>query len=184
MDNTTSITDLPTYQSKNEGVMNVNVNNNNNNTIDENQIRQIVSGIQDASLHGATRLNSVDFPKESVEIITDNNVTPNFIPPIKQGINPDYIKEGSDIPTIVSTQTVKIQNKQLLDNIYDEIQMPLIVSVLFFMCQLPFFKKYLNNNFKMFHYADGSMNLMGNVSFSILFGFLYYIVNLIIFRYT
>jgi hypothetical protein len=192
MDNTTSITDLPTYQSQSitEGVMNVNNNvninnnNNNNNTIDENQIRQIVSGIQDASLHGATRLNSVDFPKESVEIITDNNVTPNFIPPIKPGINPDYIKEGSDIQTIVSTQTVKIQNKQLLDNIYDEIQMPLIVSVLFFMCQLPLFKKYLNNHFKMFHYADGTMNLMGNVSFSILFGFLYYIVNLIIFRYT
>lgn len=192
MDNTTSITDLPTYQSQsiNDGGMN-NMGNtmsntmSNNNTIDENQIRQIVSGIQDASLHGATRLNSVDFPKESVEIVTDNAITPNYIPPpTNPRVNTDYIKEDTDMPTIISTQNCKIKNKQLFDNIYDEIQMPLIVSVLFFMFQLPVLKQYLYNNFKMFHYADGSMNLIGNVSFSILFGILYYIVNLIIFRYT
>ena len=180
MDNTTSIMDLPTYQSHpiNEGP------SSNNNTIDENQIRQIVTGIQDASLHGATRLNSVDFPKDNVEIITDNSVTPNYIPPIKPGVNPEYITENVDLPTIVSTQQGKIQTKQLFDNIYDEIQMPLIVSVLFFMYQLPFFKKYLHNNFKVLHYADGSMNLIGNVTLSILFGVLYYIINFIIFRYT
>ena len=186
MDNTTSIIDLPTYQPQLQPMPDNMNNMNNNNTIDENQIRQIVSGIQDASLHGATRLNSVDFPNEHVERITDNTITPNYIPPppTNNGVNPDYIKDGVDIPTIISNQTYKIQNKQLLDHIYDELQMPLIVSVLFFMCQLPSFKRYLYNNLKIFHYADGSMNLIGNVSFSILFGVLYYIVNLIIFRYT
>jgi hypothetical protein len=179
MDNTTSIMDLPTYQSQpiNEGTSS-------NNTIDENQIRQIVSGIQDASLHGATRLNSVDFPKDSADLITDMSVTPNYIPPVKPGINQEYITENVDLPTILSNQQSNQQNKQLFDNIYDEIQMPLIVSVLFFMYQLPFFKKYLHNNFKILHYADGSMNLIGNVTLSILFGILYYIINLIIFRYT
>ena len=156
----------------------------NNNTIDENQIRQIVSGIQDASLHGATRLNSIDIPKDSIDITTDVTVTPNYIPPIPLEVNPNYISENTNMSNIISTHASQMHNKQLFDNIYDEIQMPLIVSVLFFMYQLPVFKKYLHNTFKAFHYIDGSVNLIGNVTFSIFFGILYYIINIIIFRYT
>jgi hypothetical protein len=179
MDNTTSILDLPTYSPQL-----VNQTQNQNSMIDENQIRQIVSGIQDASLHGATTLNSVDIPKNNVELTNDPQITPNYIPPIQPNINPKYIQEPTNIPNIISTQNSKFQNKQLFDNIYDEIQMPLIVSVLFFIFQLPLFKRYLNDNFKFLHYIDGSMNLTGHVVFSILFGLLYYIINIIIFRYT
>jgi len=191
MDNTTSIMDLPTHQYQPinmDNTMNnnnsMNNNNTNTNTIDENQIRQIVSGIQDASIHGATRLNSMDIPKHNVEKTIDPMITPNYIPPIPKVINPNYIQENSSISNIISTQNYKTQNKLFFDNIYDEIQMPLIVSVLFFMCQLPVLKRYLHNNFKLLHYVDGTMNLIGNVSLSILFGILYYIINIIIFRYT
>jgi len=182
MDNTTSIMDLPTnqYQPLNMD----NQSNNNTNTIDENQIRQIVSGIQDASLHGATRLNSIDIPKDNVEKTIDPNVTANYIPPVQPGVNPNYILENTNMQNIISTQNYKIQNNNFFDKIYDEIQMPLIVTVLFFMCQLPVLKRYLHNNFKSLHYVDGTMNLTGNVSLSILFGILYYIINIIIFRYT
>lgn len=186
MDNTTSILDLPTYSPQ---LVNTN-NNNQNNIIDENQIRQIVSGIQDASLHGATSLNSVDIPKNNTDITNDPYVTPNYIPPPPQQHNQQptqnekYIQENTNMPNIISNQTYKMQHKQVFDNIYDEIQMPLIVGLLFFISQLPVFKRYLNDNFKVFHYIDGSTNLTGNVCFSILFGIFYYIINIIIFRYT
>ena len=179
MDNTTSILDLPTYSPQS-----VNTTANNNNIIDETQIRQIVSGIQDASLHGATSLSSVDIPKNNTELTNDPHVTPNYIPPIPKNVNANYISEPTNIHNIISTQASKTQNKQFFDNIYDEIQMPLIVSVIFFMSQLPTFKKYFNDHFKSLHYIDGTMNLTGNVLVSILFGLLYYITNIIIFRYT
>ena len=182
MDNTTSILDLPTYSPHS---VNTNGNsNNNNNTIDETQIRQIVSGIQDASLHGATSLSSVDIPKNNTEITNDPKIIPNYIPPNQPNVTANYISEPTNISNIISTQTVKTQNKQFFDNIYDEIQMPLIVSVLFFITQLPTFKKYFNDHFKSLHYIDGTTNLTGNVCVSILFGLLYYIINIIIFRYT
>jgi hypothetical protein len=61
-----------------------------------------------------------------------------------------------------------------LDQLYDELQIPLLIAVLFFLFQLPIFKKLLYNYFPVLFFKDGNINIYGYVFTSLLFGFLYY----------
>ena len=61
-----------------------------------------------------------------------------------------------------------------MDNFYDEIQTPLLIMVMFFLFQLPIFKKSMVTNFPAFFKRSGNYNLKGLVFTTMLFGGLYY----------
>ena len=109
-------------------------------SLDQTTINQIVSGLQQASSTGATQLPSRDIPRNTDTIVQDPYIQPNYIPPSPIR---DYINEDETPEKIIGNYNRDIKNSNTLDETYGEIQTPLLLAVLFFLFQLPFFKKLL-----------------------------------------
>jgi hypothetical protein len=135
--------------------------------LDENTISQIVSGIQKASLTGATSLPSRDIPMYDEHLSRDEQTMPNYIPDPSQR---DYIMSNDNDDDI----NKYYKHERTLDTIYDELQTPVLLGVLYFLFQLPFFKKYIYTYFPFLCHSDGNYNLNGLLFTCMLFGFIYY----------
>jgi hypothetical protein len=188
---TTSIMDLPTDPA-NGGSMNNNINLNASETLqqsnmknnsssinlDQSTINQIVNGLQQASITGATQLPSRDIPMTTNNLTNDMSVQPNFIPPLSQnqGQN-DYINNYQETNDIINDYNSNIERSNSLDDMYNEIQVPIMLAVLYFLFQLPFFRKFLFSYFPVLFSKDGNLNINGYIFMSSLFGILYYFLN-------
>jgi hypothetical protein len=191
--NTTSINDLPTDPSAGGSVggnVNLVINETNglNNSmqppqmqpqnnigsglsLDQSTISQIVNGLQQASLAGATTLPSRDIPLHTEQLTQDPQIQPNYVPSPQ---NIDYINE-MDPDMNPYYRKEKLENS--LDNIYDELQAPLLLAVLYFLFQLPFFKKTIFQYLPFLCHIDGNYNFNGLLFVCALFGFIYYILS-------
>ena len=141
----------------------------NTNSLDQNTINQIISGLQQAG--SATNLPSRDIPQNTETIITDAQVQPNYIP---QSSNKDYITEHEENDDIVNNYASKEKMTTSLDNLYDEIQLPLLIAILYFLFQLPIFKRMIFIYIPSLCSNDGNINIYGYVFNSLLFGILYF----------
>jgi len=183
--NTTSINDLPTDPSGGGSVggnvsLVINETSGTNNmvqsaqpgpsnslSLDQITISQIVNGLQQASLAGATSLPSRDIPLHTEQLTKDAQIQPNYIPPPSK----DYINEtDDDINNYYKTE--KMDNS--LDSLYDELQAPLLLAVLYFLFQLPIFKKSVFKYLPFLCHTDGNYNFNGLLFSCALFGFIYY----------
>jgi hypothetical protein len=178
--NTTNINDLPTNPSTggsvggnisldiNEMTQNKNTVASSSMTLDQSSISQIVNGLQQASISGATSLPSRDIPLHTEQLTSDSQVQPNYVP---QPIVRDYINDMNDD---INNYYITEKNQNSLDSLYDELQAPLLLSVLYFLFQLPFFKKAIFKYFPFFCHVDGNYNFNGLIFTCALFGFIYY----------
>jgi hypothetical protein len=188
--NTTSINDLPTDPSAggsiggnislviNEPVQNTVIPpqgqpqgppQNSQLTLDQSTISQIVNGLQQATLAGATQLPSRDIPLQTEQLTNDAQINPNYIPQPSQR---DYIND-MNIDNINDYYRSE-KNQNSLDSLYDELQAPLLLAVLYFLFQLPFFKKTVFKYLPFFCNSDGNYNFNGLIFTCALFGFIYY----------
>ncbi len=187
--NTTNINDLPTDPSTGGSIggnISLVVNEHSNNslqgesqgqlpnsqlTLDQSTISQIVNGLQQASLAGATQLPSRDIPLQTEQLTNDVQIHPNYIPqPSYQ--QRDYINDMNyDNPY---SEYGPEKNVNSLDSLYDELQAPLLLGVLYFLFQLPFFKKNICKYLPFFCNSDGNYNFNGLIFTCALFGFIYY----------
>ena len=150
--------------------------------LDQQTISQIVSGLQQASVTGATQLPSRDIPQSIDNIIHDPQVQMDYIPPEQQK---DYIRDYDDgNEDIINNYNKNLKYKDNLDEIYDEIQTPLLISVLYFLFQLPIFKKYLYKFLPVLFAKDGNINIYGLFFMSTIFGLLYYLLSKIMASYN
>ena len=194
---TTSIMDLPTDPANggnvsnninltaSEGLSQSNMQNMQNaNTssinLDQSTINQIVNGLQQASATGATQLPSRDIPMTTNNLTNDMSIQPNFIPPVPQnhgqGQN-DYISNYQQAGDIMNEYNSNLERSSTLDDMYNEIQVPILLAVLYFLFQLPFFRKFLFSYFPVLFSKDGNLNINGYIFMSALFGILYYLLN-------
>jgi len=142
--------------------------NNSQLSLDQITISQIVNGLQQASLAGATTLPSRDIPQNTEQLTNDAQIQPNYVPPPQTR---DYINESdNDIDNYYKNE----QTQNSLDAIYDELQAPLLLAVLYFLFQLPFFKKNVFRYLPFLCHSDGNYNFNGLVFTCGLFGFIYY----------
>jgi hypothetical protein len=190
---TTSIFDLPTDPANGGNMNNITLNANEmrnnipgeaqNNTmnnqsaisLDQTTINQIVNGLQQASVTGATQLPSRDIPMTTSNLTHDVNVQPNYIPPPQS--NNDYVKNYEEASDIINEYNDNIERNDTLDDMYNEIQVPLLLAVLYFLFQLPFFRKFLFSYLPVLFSNDGNLNLNGYIFMSALFGIFYYLIN-------
>jgi hypothetical protein len=185
MSDTTSILDLPTdptgggHISNNINMSATETNNpiqNNTLSLDQTTISQIVNGLQQASVTGATLLPSRDIPRNTDRITQDPNVQPNYIPP-PNIIKEDYITNYENNEDMINNYNKNAQYNNSLDEMYNEIQTPLLLAILYFLFQLPFFRKYLFTYLPVLFSQDGNLNINGFLFTSILFGLLFYMLN-------
>ena len=144
--------------------------------LDQNTISQIVNGLQQASVSGITQLPSRDIPFNTTSHSNDAQIQPNYVPPPPPN-NMDYIKDYETHDDIINSYNSNKYQQNSLDEMYNEIQIPLLLSVLYFLFQLPYFRKFLFNYFPILFSNDGNLNINGFLFTSILFGLLFYILN-------
>ena len=142
-------------------------------TLDQGTISQIVSGLQQASITGATQLPSRDIPMTTSSLSSDPQVMPNYVPPPPQQHN-DYIRNYEQSEDMVKNYNKNSQINSSLDEMYNEIQTPLLIAVLFFLFQLPFFKKFLYKYLPVLFSNDGNYSINGYLFTSILFGVIFH----------
>lgn len=139
---------------------------------------QLVSGIQQASASGHTVLPSRDIPQDTLPIMHDESIKPNFIPEN----NNDYIDDYESKDRIIENHRQSQTTLDSLELFYQEFQLPLLIAILYFLFQLPVVQKHLYKIIPSLFKADGNPNLYGYVFNSIAFG-LSYLVLLKILKY-
>lgn len=145
-------------------------------SLDQTTINQIVNGLQQATLSGSTQLPSRDIPMTTTSHSNDPQIQPNYVPPPPPQ-HDDYIKDYEQTNDMINNYSSNLKRQNNLDDAYNEIQTPLLLAVLYFLFQLPFFKKFLFTYLPVLFSNDGNLNINGFLFTSILFGLLFYILN-------
>ena len=148
-------------------------NNGNNNGNNNNNINDFVTSIQTAVSSGSLSLPSRDIPQTQTHITQDDEIKQNFIP----GDNDDYIDEYRSKHDIINNYMKKQENNNKTDDFYNKLQTPILMSLLYFIFQLPVVKKLFLKLFPAFYHKDGNLNLTGFIVNSVLFSISYYIIN-------
>jgi hypothetical protein len=191
MSYTTSINELPTDPTgggsiegniglianetiRKENNPNPNVNANANISLEQSTINQIISGLQQASATGATSLPSRDIPNTTSQITQDPYIQPNYIPP---ETNNKYINELETPDDMIRRYNKNNVSEDSLDNLYNQIQIPLLLAILYFIFQLPIFKNTLFKYLPILFNSDGNINFTGLIFTSIMFGSTYFILS-------
>ena len=130
---------------------------------------QLGPALKEAAAAGATVLPSRDIPQNTLPLQHDKEIKPNFIP--KQ--DEDYIGNILDRERIIHENQKKQNQSDNMDYIYQQLQIPLLVGIIYFMYQLPIVRKnmlvFLPNLFN----KDGNPKLSGYIFNSIVFALLY-----------
>jgi len=129
--------------------------------------------LKTAAESGATVLPSRDIPQNTLPIQQDNTVKPNYIPESK---NEDYIGDILNKEKILEENRIKQNRSESMDYIFSQIQIPLLIALIYFMFQLPIFRNTLLKIFPKLFNKDGNSNIYGYIFNSTLFALLYYIL--------
>ena len=140
---------------------------NGNITLDQTTINQIVNGLQQASNSGSTLLPSRDIPIKTDHIVIDEQTRHDYLPTPS---NNDYIVSSEKNEDIINTYNAREKKSDNLENLYSELQYPILICVVYFLFQLPIFRKKLFYFVPFLFTNDGNYNINGYLITSILFG--------------
>ena len=139
--------------------------------LSKDSINQIVSGLQEASNMGMTTLPSRDLPMDNKRITQDEQQKPNYVP---EPAHTDYIEDNSDFESILKRGKDEQTEQDRLDVLYDELQTPVLVMILFFAFNLPYFNKSLLKSLPSLFLRDGNLKLSGYIFKTFAFGVSFY----------
>lgn len=167
-------------------------NRDNDPALMQKNMNQFISGIQQASAAGLTALPSRDIPQNQDHLLQDQQIKANFIPPPpmnnnnnnNNGGNPDYISNYKTSEDIIRENRNRESKTDSLDALYNELQVPILIGILYFLFQLPVVRKNMFKYIPMIFNKDGNMNISGYVSNSVLFGLAYYAMNKFIIHFS
>ena len=143
--------------------------------LSQESIHQIVQGLQQAG--GATVLPNREISTNNSHIVQDEQVKPNFIPKAE---NTNYIEEESSMEDLIKQSQNKKVEQDRLDVMYEELQTPLMVMILFFLFQLPIFQKTMVKYGPSLFLRDGNPTFSGYFVKTLIFGVTYYIITKVI----
>ena len=162
---------------------NMNFNQETNNVVQNNpNYNELINQLQKASSQGVTQLPSRDIPMNPTQNANDVEIKPNFVPPPPS--HEDYIQNMQTPDELVNQNNRQMNYQNNLEQFYSEIQLPLIVSLLYFIFQLPYFRQFIKKMLPSLFKNDGNMNLYGFFFNSALFGILFFIINKLISNLT
>lgn len=129
----------------------------------------------DSMQRGPPSMMNRGAPQDTEAFQHDEQVIPNHIPSKK--LTTDYLREYEERMSKMNIEHQQEQHrKDLVVSIYDELQTPILIGVLFFLFQVPIVNtlmfRYLN--FLKIYNEDGNLNLYGILFKSIMFGFVYF----------
>jgi len=121
-------------------------------------IAELVSGIQKMSTSGNTSLPTRDIPMSEAGVAVDETVKPNYVPPSN---NTDYINDYISNESILRDHEKSETTAKNVEDLYDELQTPVLAAMLYFISQMPATKKYETRFIPGLFNTDGNMNFYG-----------------------
>ena len=121
------------------------------------------------------RLPSRDIPMNQLEFQQDPEIQPNYIPKAK--LTSDYIRdyEAASEETLKKHERGK-HREQVATDLFSQMQIPILVAVLFFIFQMPIVNTLLRKYFTFLkvYNEDGNLNFTGLIVKSAMFGSAFY----------
>ena len=140
----------------------------------QTDVNQIVTGIQNAAAAKMTALPSRDIPMMTHPHTQDKQSRPNYVPQPKQHI--DYIKQHDSIQSMIQKERKQHTKEDRLEDIYEEMQTPIFVMILFLFFELPFFQRMLQKQLPSLFSKEGTQLIGGYLLKTILFGGSFYFI--------
>lgn len=131
---------------------------------------QLTSVLKEASASGATVLPSRDIPQNTLPTQHDEAIKPNYVPKEE---NDDYIGNIIDREKVIQENQRKHNQSENMDYLYSQLQIPLIVGILYFLFQLPIIRKHMFVFLPNLFNKDGNPNLSGYIFNSVIFALFY-----------
>ena len=123
------------------------------------------------------RLPSRHIHQDTTQYAQDEQIQPNYIPP--GNVSNDYVREHEEFTDkhIQKHERETTRNQQI-DDILSDLQVPIFVSILYFLFQLPIINAYIFKRFSFLsiYNDDGNFNFYGLVFKSWIFGSIYYTI--------
>ena len=164
----------PMIQTQNNPTMGNNVQNQNQIQQQQPNYNELISQIQKAAANGTTALPSRDIPIDPVKVANDSQAQPNYIPPPQ--VQENYIKNYETPQQVIEENNKKTSAANLYDAVFYEMQLPIIIALLYFLFQLPAVKKHSKNMFPFLFKDDGNPNLYGFIFNSVMFASMVYVL--------
>lgn len=143
----------------------------------------LVTGLQQASRAGVLSLPSRDIPMVSSQVNMDQEARVNYVPQSGQA-QPDYIGNTQTADEIIAHSNKLKSREDTMDSIYEELQTPLLIGIMFFVFMIPSVRSFMFKSFPMLLQADGNPTLGGYVYIASMFGLIYYVLNKLMFHFS
>lgn len=138
-----------------------------------NAMNKVLSGLQQAQMQGMTQLSSRDIPMNTHQMTQDKQIQPNYVP---DSDKKEYIEEEDTYESLLKKKKDKMEQEDRLDLLYNEMQMPILIMVLFFMFQMPYAHKKFLQIFPSMFKQDGNMTMSGYLLKTSMFGMSFYAI--------
>ena len=148
-------------------IVNQNLNSSNEIPKTQNDYNEMILQLQMAKNNNATNLPSRDIPSNvnNTNITTDEQIKPNYI----DNNDEKYINNLEKTPESVINKNNNVETfNNNLEYIYNELQIPIVLSILYFIFQLPNTKMFFYKVFPFFYMKDLNLNLYGSFAISLI----------------
>ena len=141
-------------------------------TLTKDMIQEVTNTIQKASLDGSTQLPPRDIPRDTLQIATDVQVNADHVP-VEEKMR-DYIGDYDDSQQVIQKHMEEQQKYDRLESLYNEIQTPVLIMLLYFLFQLPVVNSMVFKLFPKLFHKDGNLTMSGLLLKTSLYGAIYY----------
>ena len=144
-------------------------------------VNEFVSGLQRATTSGMTSLPIRDVPRNTESVVSDEQTMPNYVPKAPH----DYRREHHENTQSFLQHNERLTNRgESIDVVYETLQVPILLAILYFTFQLPVMRKYFLMYLPSIFNKDGNHNLTGLIFISILFSCTYYGINFVLSQFV
>lgn len=151
--------------------------------LSQEEASNLVNGLQKASQAGVLTLPSRDIPMVNSQVNMDQEARVNYVPQ-PQSTEPDYIGNTQSADEIIAHSNKIKSREDTMDSIYDEIQTPLLIAIMFFIFMIPSVRAFMFKSFPMLLQTDGNPTLGGYVYIAGMFGLIYYVLSKLMFHFS
>jgi hypothetical protein len=147
-----------------------------------NVMNEVMQGVQRASANGMTMIPTRDIPMNPNSFTHDDQARPNYVPDPRSvhfqdgGGSHDYIKDHTSMESIVRANARQSNQLDTIEAIYYDIQMPILVGVMYFIFQMPVFRAQLLHFLPSLFGEDGNFKIMGLTATSAMFAGTFFVI--------
>ena len=144
-----------------------------------NVMNEVMQGVQRASANGMTMIPTRDIPMNPNSFTHDDQARPNYVPDPRSvhfQDGADYIKDYQSMESIVRANARQSNQLDTIEAIYYDIQMPILVGVMYFIFQMPVFRAQLLHFLPSLFGEDGNFKMIGLTATSAMFALVFFII--------